>query len=71
MLTVLQSQTLLHVHECLTERLIDVLLQLEGGQKIRLDHMPDVLHPNAAGMEQLLTTCLDPALGLKPLELSE
>jgi len=40
-------------------------LQLEGGQKIRLDHMPDVLHPNAAGMEQLLTTCLDPALGLK------
>lgn len=45
--------------------------KLEGGQKIRLDHMPDVLHPNAAGMEQLLTTCLDPALGLKPLELSE
>ena len=46
-------------------------MQVEGGQRINIGHMPDVLHPNAAGMEQMLTTCLDPALGLKLMDLSE
>lgn len=45
--------------------------KVEGGQRINIGHMPDVLHPNAAGMEQMLTTCLDPALGLKLMDLSE
>lgn len=33
--------------------------------------MPDVLHPNAVGMQQMLTVCLGPALGLKQTDLTE
>ena len=47
------------------------LMQIEGGKRINVELMPDVLHPNAAGMEQMLTKCLDPALGHKQVDLAE
>ena len=52
-------------------RLNCLLLQIEGGKKINVELMPDVLHPNAAGMEQMLTKCLDPSLGHKQVDLAE
>ena len=48
-----------------------VSLQIPGGKKIKTDYMPDVLHPNGPGMEQMLTTCVDPHLGLKLPDLGE
>jgi len=59
------------LYQPLIGQVCTLCLQVQGGKIISADYMPDVLHPNAAGMEQLLTICLDPALGLEPLDLSE
>ena len=45
-------------------------VQVEGGRKINEELMPDVLHPNGAGMELMLTKCLDPALAGKAVNIS-
>ena len=42
---------------------------MKGGRKINEELMPDVLHPNAAGMDLMLTKCLDPALAGKAVKL--
>ena len=40
----------------------DCLLQVEDATKINTDKMPDVLHPNAEGWEDMITQCITPAL---------
>ena len=41
---------------------IDCLSQVEDATKINTDKMPDVLHPNAEGWEDMITQCITPAL---------
>ena len=57
------------VLDCVLGSEVADVVQVEGGRKINVDLMPDVLHPNAQGMELMLTKCLDPAIAGKVVNL--